>query len=108
MDILHKANPWAGKDCMRDGCLLCRTKRDNNKTNSQDCKKRKCVYETSCLTCSRRQDEEVEKKYGEMGKKRVEEEKKKLKRYIYIGETNRSMYERGLEHHNDNDNQPHA
>ena len=43
----------------------------------------------------------MEKKYGEMGKKRVEEEKKKLKRYIYIGETNRSMYERGLEHHND-------
>ena len=31
----------------------------------------------------------------------MEEEKRKLKRYIYIGETNRSMYKRGLEHQND-------
>ena len=28
-------------------------------------------------------------------------EKKKIKRYIYIGETNRSVFERGLEHQND-------
>ena len=39
-------------------------------------------------------------KFGDMGKKRVEEEKKKVKRYIYIAEINRSMYERGLEHQN--------
>ena len=43
----------------------------------------------------------VEEKYGEMGKKRVEEEKRKLRRYIYIGVTNRSVFERGLEHQDD-------
>ena len=37
----------------------------------------------------------------EMGKKKVEEEKRKEKRYIYIGKTNRSVYERGLEYLND-------
>ena len=34
----------------------------------------------------------------EMDAKRIKEEKKKAKSYIYIGETNRSVYERGLEH----------
>ena len=24
VDILHKANPWAGEDCKRESCLLCR------------------------------------------------------------------------------------
>ena len=37
VDILHKANPWAGQDCGREGCLLCSTKRESGKTNSQDC-----------------------------------------------------------------------
>ena len=36
-----------------------------------------------------------------MGKKRIDEEKRKARRYVYIGETNRSVYERGLEHQND-------
>ena len=31
----------------------------------------------------------------------MEDEKRKEKRYINIGETNRSVYERGLEHIND-------
>ena len=31
----------------------------------------------------------------------MEEEKRRAKRYIYIGETNRSAYERGIEHQND-------
>ena len=44
---------------------------------------------------------EVEEKFGHEGKKRVEKEKRRLKRYIYIGETNRSPYERALEHQND-------
>ena len=101
VDILTKANPWAGEDCRRGKCLLCKTKREEGKTNSQDCRKRNCVYETSCLTCTERQDAEVMEKFGEMGKKKVEEERKKIKRYIYIGETNRSMYEQGLEHQND-------
>ena len=53
------------------------------------------------MTCRDRQDRDIEEKYGEIGKKRVEEEKRKARRYVYIGETNRSVYERGLEHHND-------
>ena len=36
-----------------------------------------------------------------MGKKMVKGEKRIARRYIYIGETNRSVYERGLEHQND-------
>ena len=79
VDMLHKANPWAGEDCQRDRCLLCSTKKDEGKENSQDCKRRNCVYETTCLTCTRRQDLEIEQKYGEEGKKRVEEEKRKAK-----------------------------
>ena len=71
VDILHKSNPWAGEDCMRKDCLLCMTKKEEGKTNSQDCRKRNCVYETGCITCSRRQDLEVEEKFGKEGKKRV-------------------------------------
>ena len=33
--------------------------------------------------------------------KKIEEEKRKEKRFIYIGETNRSAYERGVEHQAD-------
>ena len=101
VDILHKANPWAGEDCKRKGCLLCRTKQQEGKTNGQDCKKRNCVYETMCLTCRDRQDKGIEERLGNMGTKVVEEAKKKASRYIYVGETNRSVYERGIEHVND-------
>ena len=59
------------------------------------------MYETTCITCRRRQDLEIETKYAQEGKKKIEEEKKKARHYIYIGETNRSPYERGLEHQND-------
>ena len=101
VDLLHKANPWAGQDCGRVRCLLCKTKQREGKNNSQDCTRRNCVYETYCITCKDRQDKRIEEKYMEMGKKKVEEEKRKEKRYIYIGETNHSVYERGLEHLND-------
>ena len=98
VDILHKANPWAGEDCDRKGCLLCTTKRMEGKTNTQDCRKRNCVYETTCLTCKERADKRIEERMVGMDNKRIDEEKKKVKSYIYIGETNRSVYERGLEH----------
>ena len=101
VDVLHKANPWAGEPCGRPRCLLCRTKEEQGKTNSQDCRRRNVVYETTCMTCSERQDKEVEEKYGKEGKKKVEAEKKKIKRFLYIGESNRSVYERGVEHLND-------
>ena len=48
-----------------------------------------------------RQNKEIEDKDKEMGEKKIEEEKRKAKRFIYIGKTNRSVYERGLEHQND-------
>jgi hypothetical protein len=101
VDILHKANPWAGEACNRKGCLLCRTKQQEGKTNGQDCKKRNCVYETMCLTCRDRQDRGIEERQGDMGTKKVEEAKRKASRYIYVGETNRSVYERRIEHVND-------
>ena len=101
MVLLHKANPWAGGDCKRLRCLLCLTKQEEGKQNSQDCHKRNCVYQTYCRTCSKKQDREIEVKYKEMGEKRIAEEKRKAKRFIYIGTTNRSVYERGLEHQND-------
>ena len=103
MDLLHKANPWAGKDCERQDCLLCETKRYEKRENAQDCKKRNCVYKTYCITCNERQDKELEERLQDKGlsKKQMDKEKKKTKRFIYIGETSRSVYERGLEHQND-------
>jgi hypothetical protein len=91
VDMLHKANPWAGQDCGRLRCLLCTTQKDEGRKNSQDCKKRNCVYETYCMTCMQRLDRMTEEKYGEMGKKKAEEDKRNTRRYIYIGETNRSV-----------------
>ena len=93
VDILHKANPWAGEDCQRTKCLLCSTKKMEGKRNGQDFHKRICVYQTYCRTCSLRQDEKIEERFKEMGEKRVEDEKRKAKKFIYIGEMNRSMYE---------------
>jgi hypothetical protein len=37
VDLLHRANP--GEDCKRLRCLLCLTKQDEGKQNSQDCHK---------------------------------------------------------------------
>ena len=47
------------------------------KQNSQDCHRRNMVYMTYCRTCTERQDDEIEKKYSEKGKKKVDEEKGK-------------------------------
>jgi hypothetical protein len=58
------------------------------------------VYEAYCRTCNMRQDNRIEEQYKEMGKKRIDDEKRKARRYIYICETNRSVYEHGLEHQN--------
>ena len=82
VDILHKANPWAGEDCKRMGCLLCTTKKMEGKKNGQDCKKRNCVYKTNCITCRERQDRDIEQRMEGQGAKKVEEEKRKARRYI--------------------------
>ena len=57
------------------------------------------VYETLCLTCERREDEKIYN--DEDDEKRKKEKKKTIMLYIYVGETSRSLYERGLEHQND-------
>ena len=59
------------------------------------------MYMTYCMTCNKRQDEKIEEEYREMGPKKVEERKRMEKRFIYVGETNRSAYERGKEHQAD-------
>ena len=53
------------------------------------------------MTCRDRQDREIEERYGDEGPEKIENEKKKASRYIYVGETNRSAFERGREHVND-------
>ena len=62
---------------------------------------RNCVYQTYCITCKERQDQDLEKRHEGKNTSKKEMEKNKIKRYIYIGETNRSVFERGLEHQND-------
>ena len=48
------------------------------------------------MTCSSRQDKGIEERFKEMGERKIEEEKKRAKRFIYIGETNKSVFERGI------------
>ena len=68
---------------------------EEGRKDKQDCKKRNLVYEISCRTCRERKEREIEEKYEKEGKKRIDEEKRKLNRFIYFGETNRSAHERG-------------
>ena len=71
--ILHKSNPWAGGNCGREGCLVCRFEKGGG-----DCKKRNVTYRTECLKCN------------ESGKTQQ-----------YFGESARTGFERGLEHERD-------
>ena len=43
------------------------------------------------MTCIDGQDREIEDKYGEICNKRVEEGKRKARRYVYFGEKNRTV-----------------
>ena len=80
---------------------MCTSRKEEGRKDKQDCRKRNLVYQTTCHTCRVRKEAEIEERYKEEGKKKVEEMKKGMKKYVYIGETNRSVYERGREHHND-------
>ena len=99
VDLLHKSDPWQGEDCQRPLCILCKTKVESGKQTRQDCTQRCIVYETWCITCEQRSKEEIENE--------VEDEKERNRRmkevplYKYIGESSRSMYERGLEYQRD-------
>ena len=61
------------------------------------------MYEIECFTCRDRKIEKIEEEYAEEGKKKIEEMKRKMSRYVYIGDTNRSAYERGKEYVHDID-----
>ena len=79
--------------------MLCRTKEKTGKLKSQSCSKRSLVYEIWCLECDEKTEEEIKNVAGE-DEKLQEELRKKKKMYKYIGETNRSVYERAWEHMN--------
>ena len=78
---------------------MCFTKMGTEKNQSQDCHKRNLVYETSCLTCEYKQVEYINGL--EVDEKEKEDMKNRIKKYKYIGETSRSVFERGWEHVND-------
>ena len=98
-DLITQSNPWKGQDCARPGCWLCTTKQLTGKLQKQECDKRSLVYETSCYTCEERE----RKKIDEEDVEEIEKEKRKreIRKYIYIGETSRSVHERGWEHISD-------
>ena len=72
--VLFKSNPWAGGHCGRSECLVC-----SHEKGGGDCRKRNVTYKTECQTCQEKS-----------GKERV-----------YVGESARTAYERGLEHAQD-------
>ena len=91
-DILHKSDPWQGQDCLRENCLLCKTKEKTAKNKTQDCYKRSIVYQTWCMTCW---DRDLEKATVESNgdKKKLEELEKKIIPLIYVGESCRITFE---------------
>ena len=72
--ILSKSNPWAGGQCGRENCLVCRYEEGGG-----DCRRRNATYRTQCLACKA----------------------KNGKQSYYFGETSRTPFERGQEHEND-------
>ena len=59
-DLLTSSNPWKGKICERNDCMLCETKTRTSKNLEQECTKRNLVYETKCQTCYGREVEKIE------------------------------------------------
>ena len=98
-DLLTTSNPWKGADCGRQNCILCLTKQITNKNLTQECTRRSLVYETKCLTCEQEETRKIEETLQD--KTEIKEAVKNIKKHVYIGETNRSVYERAWEHCND-------
>ena len=103
-DILHKSNPWEDTDCSREMCLTCNTSTRSEKLPFKNCKKRSIVYETWCEMCGK-YEKEIDDNENELNsdKKRARENGvvNESSRFIYIGETARSAFERGEEHQKD-------
>ena len=86
--LLPSTNPWGPGDCQRLDCVICRQQDEV----PQDCRRRNILYENECQVCK------VEMK---------DQEKTSLSQRdgkgISIGESSRSLYERGKEHQRDRD-----
>ena len=78
--IVTNSNPWAGGPCGRPECLVC--KHENGGGN---CRKRNITYRTRCETC--------QEKNETGGGEKIEK--------VYIGESSRTGFERGIEHQRD-------
>ena len=99
MDILTSSDPWRGRDCLREGCLLCQTKSRSGKLLTQDCSRRSIVYETYCITCKEKKIKELEEIHADdENDKELKKQISEMKIYKYIGETGKSAYERGRQH----------
>ena len=82
-NTLPNTNPWAGAHCSRMDCTTCNQGLDK----LPDCTKRSLVYESICVDCN-----PTARGKGEL--EVMEQEQPS----IYVGETARSMYERGKQH----------
>jgi hypothetical protein len=98
-DILVRKNPWEGETCGRKLCFPCMAKEKDEKIAKKNCSKRNLVYITWCETCKLRDLEEMKKEAGEEINRGALEDKIKL--HMYVGETARSVHERGFEHLDD-------
>ena len=85
-NLLPNTNPWGGAHCSRDDCRPC------NQPGEEvaDCTRRSLVYESICLDCN-----PDGTKKGE-----VKDARRDIPS-VYVGETARSLYERGREHWED-------
>ena len=102
----QKKNPWDKQDCKRENCFSCESAVKFENCKMKNCRQRSVLYETWCETCKKRNIKESsdEKNVEKSGNKRDRERNEKIddeKIYRYIGETSRSIYERGIEHKKD-------
>ena len=117
-DLLHKSDPWEDEDCNRKSCPTCQTSTESDENPFKSCTKRSIVYQTWCKTCEKKENREkdvfeeselgIENLFDEKKEEKVSMKRKVMDRnktgkekFIYIGETSRSSYERGNEHMKD-------
>ena len=79
--LLPSTNPWGPGDCGRQDCPVC----EQGDEKTQNCKQRNILYESCCQIC-------------QADGKKTDKERMEDSRGIYVGESSRSMYERGKEH----------
>ena len=87
--ILVKTDPFEGRNCGREDCVLCR-----NTGNRKPCNRRNLVYRATCNFCEEKREREKEQAV-ERGEENYFPTTRKAE---YWGETGRSIYRRGREH----------